>query len=139
MIELAPGIELPEEEIEISAIRASGAGGQNVNKVSSAIHLRFDVAASSLPADCKRRLLAISDSRLSKDGVIVIKAQQFRTREKNRQAALDRLREMISAATRVRKTRKATRPTRGSRTRLLDEKSRRGKTKQLRGKVREVE
>jgi ribosome-associated protein len=139
MLQVAPGIELPEEEIEMSAIRARGAGGQNVNKVSSAIHLRFDVEASSLPGDCKRRLLALSDSRLSKDGVIVIKAQQFRTREKNRQAALDRLREIIEAAMRVRKTRKATRPTRGSQVRRLDSKTQRGKTKQLRGKIKETE
>ena len=139
MLQVAPGIELPEEEIEMSAIRAQGAGGQNVNKVSSAIHLRFDVNASSLPEDYKQRLLAISDRRLSKDGVIVIKSQRFRTQEKNREAALDRLRELIESALRVDKPRKETRPTQGSRIRRLDEKSRRGKTKQLRGKIKEVE
>jgi ribosome-associated protein len=139
MLQVAPGIELPEEEIEMSAIRARGAGGQNVNKVSSAIHLRFDVEASSLPENCKRRLLALSDTRLNKDGVIVIKAQQFRTQEKNREAALARLREMIESAMRVRKTRKATRPTKGSQTRRLDAKTRRGKTKRLRGKIKEPE
>ncbi|MGD2171281.1 MAG: alternative ribosome rescue aminoacyl-tRNA hydrolase ArfB [Gammaproteobacteria bacterium] len=139
MLQVAPGIELPEEEIEMSAIRAQGAGGQNVNKVSSAIHLRFDVRASSLPESCKQRLLAISDRRLSKDGVIVIKSQRFRTQEKNRDAALGRLREMIESALQVDKPRKATKPTRGSRIRRLDEKSRRGKTKQLRGKVKQIE
>ena len=137
MLQITRNLAIAEEEIEMSAIRAQGAGGQNVNKVASAIHLRFDIRASSLPERVKTRLLAFADQRISKDGVVIIKAQQFRTQEKNRQAALDRLRELIITATTVQKARKPTRPTRNSQLRRLDSKTRRGKAKQLRGKVAE--
>jgi len=137
LLQITRNLAIPEEEIEMSAIRAQGAGGQNVNKVASAIHLRFDIRASSLAEKYKTRLLALADHRISKDGVVIIKAQQYRTQEKNRQAALARLRELIVSATVVQKARKATRPTRNSQLRRLDSKTRRGKAKQLRGKVDE--
>ena len=137
VLQITRNLAIAEEEIEMSAIRAQGAGGQNVNKVASAIHLRFDIRASSLAEKYKTRLLAHADQRISKDGVVIIKAQQFRTQEKNRQAALDRLRELIVSATVVQKARKPTRPTRNSQLRRLDSKTRRGKSKQLRGKVAE--
>lgn len=137
MLIISQQVVIPDTEIDIQAIRAQGAGGQNVNKVSSAIHLRFDIRASSLPEVYKTRLLAFADQRISKDGVIIIKAQQFRTQEKNRLAALDRLRTLIAMAIVVQKSRKPTRPTRNSQLRRLDSKTRRGRSKQLRGKVSE--
>lgn len=135
MLIIRPGLEIPEDEVHLDAIRAQGAGGQNVNKVSSAIHLRFDVAASSLPEEYKARLLAISDRRLSSDGVIIIKAQRFRSREKNGQDAIERLTELIRTATQRHRKRIPTRPSKAAKERRLATKSKRSQTKQLRGKV----
>ena len=124
-----------EEEVELSAIRAQGAGGQNVNKVSSAIHLRFDIPASSLPEDVKERLLALRDSRITQDGVLVIKAQQHRTQESNKFDALLRLQELVNSVARPPKARKATKPTRASRQRVREAKSQRAGLKVQRARV----
>ena len=123
------------EEIELSAMRSQGSGGQKVNKTSSAIHLRFDIRASSLPEALKERLLNRQDQRITRDGVVVIKAQQHRSQEQNREAALERLRELIAAAAVVPRVRRATKPTRASQQRRLEGKTLRSRTKALRGKV----
>lgn len=135
MIFISNNISLNDSEVDISAIRAQGAGGQNVNKVSSAIHLRFDIHASSLSDVIKQRLLDSKDSRITKEGVLIIKAQQFRTQERNRIDALERLQSFIIQATHVTKTRKATKPSRNAKRKRVDQKTQRGKTKALRGKV----
>lgn len=136
-LRISDDIAIPESEIEMHAIRAQGAGGQNVNKLASAIHLRFDIRASSLPEDGKTRLLHSRDRRVSSEGIVIIKAQRFRSQEKNRQDALERLQELLQAAIAVPKRRRPTRPSMGAKKRRLEQKTKRAAVKALRKPVAE--
>ncbi|AIA73424.1 MAG: alternative ribosome rescue aminoacyl-tRNA hydrolase ArfB [Vreelandella alkaliphila] len=135
MLTISNNVTIADWEIDISQIRAQGSGGQNVNKVASAVHLRFDIQSSTLPPIYKERLMALSDQRISKEGVVIIKAQSYRTLELNKEDALARLKALIQSAGKQQKTRRPTKPTKGSQRRRVDHKTRKGKTKSLRGKV----
>jgi ribosome-associated protein len=135
MLKISNEVTIPISEIDVQAIRAQGSGGQNVNKVSTAVHLRFNIKASSLPDVYKERLLMLNDQRISEDGVVIIKAQLYRSQLKNREDALNRLRDLIKSVIVTPKKRQATKPTKGSQERRLESKIKRGRTKTLRGKI----
>lgn len=135
-IEINSSLTLSEDEVQLSSVRSQGAGGQNVNKVATAIHLRFDINGSSLPQNIKQRLLRTKDARITAEGIIIIKAQQYRSQVKNREDAIQRLTEIIQRATITRKKRKATKPSRAAKKKRVDTKTRRGKLKGLRGRVK---
>ena len=136
MLKISNSVTIQEWEIQLSPIRAQGNGGQNVNKVASAIHLRFDIRHSSLPDFYKERLLKLNDSRITKEGVLIIKAQSHRTQELNREDALSRLKDLILSATKVNKARRATKPSRNSQRKRMDKKTKHGQTKALRGNIK---